>query len=504
MKRFIFFVLSVLFLFSLDAQEVERVNSFIKKLTDLEGEHVKCDVSGFHYFLDDIVTAQFNGQDIKLDTKSILERLGNDEWKFIVIVSDDDEGYRAINDILDTYDVTTVEELFGIPLVVNQRESGNQRIFFIGKNHSIAIEDDAENEEVKVLYTNCNIVDVLRQAVALFTLGIDEFDDFINDGYEAISSFGNRWEMKNDLKADGDARGCGKSDFLNVVRADGMQMIEEMKKDSSVTVDDVGEMREELKGLIEGLKEKLGEVDVLTFTENPVTRDFFIVMSDEQMEIERFYGSIYTWINSVGLLGATKYDADDVLTRYANFITPVDVLHEYMIRFLPKEEWLLCNRNDNLTNLYKNKFPGGTPAVYFLLAQHDEAEYKSMLSNVEVFFDLKLKDTYRNLKVVQRSDRDGKRFVQLYGERKTMITVLDNPALNVCMMTITVGSAKDFENALNAYGIVGKENVAQKYNIIISEQGIVFSDEEYLSPVDKEMKKNGVHIDFKLKDLFLE
>ena len=495
------------------AQDVERINGFVKELLALEGEHVKCEIAGFDSFLDDIVTAQFNGQ--KMDLNSIRERLGNAEWKFVAVMADDKEGYDAIYEILDKHNVIDADPLFDVPLAINQRESGNQRLIFMGNGHTITVEEEAGGEELKVLYTNCNVIDVLRQAVTLFTLGIDGFDDFVEDGYDAILNFGNKLEIESETKSE-PVWCCGKSDFLNAVRNGYMSAIEEMKKDPSknIPAEEVEEMHDELKEAIEEVKEELEELESVSMIENPATRDWFIVMPDEQMEIEKKYGSIYTWINSSGLLGKTlfgmieerKYGSQEeigILKRDMRFITPYDVATEYMIRSLPKEKWLFHDQPENLKSLYRHKFPGGTPAVLYCLVQQDEAEYKEMIDEAKVFFDLKLKDTYRKLKVVQRSDRNGKRFVQLYGERKTMITILDIPENNVCMMTITVGNVKDFENALNAYQLDGEGNIAAKVNVVIGMEGISFTD-EYLHPVDNEVKRNGVHFSFGLKDIFLE
>ena len=99
MKKIIFVVIMLLSLPCVKAQDVERINGFVKELMALEGEHVKCEIAGFDSFLDDIVTAQFNGQ--KMDLSSIRERLGNAEWKFVAVMADDKEGYDAIYEILD-------------------------------------------------------------------------------------------------------------------------------------------------------------------------------------------------------------------------------------------------------------------------------------------------------------------------------------------------------------------------------------------------------------------
>ena len=513
MKKILLLIFVVFSFSALKAQNIERINGFVKELMALESEHVECEITGFDSFLGDIVTARFNGQE--MDVSSIVERLGNAEWKFIAVMADDDEGYDAISNILDRHNVIDADPLFDIPLAINQREGGNQRLIFMGNGHTITVEEEAASKELRVLYTNCNVIDVLSQAVTLFTLGIDGFDDLIEDGYDAILDFGNRLEIENETRSE-PVWCCGKSDYLNAVKSGYMRAMEEMKKDPSknITAEKVEEMREELKETIEEVKEEIEELESVSMIENPATRDWFIVMPDEQMEIEKMYGSIYTWINNSGLLGKTLFgkiesgeygslEEAGQLQRLIRFITPEDVVMEYMTKTLPKEKWLYHDQPESLKDIYKCKFPGGTPAVIFCLTQNNEAEYKDMIGKVKVFFDLKLKDTYRKLKVVQRSDRNGKRFVQLYGERKTMITILDIPENNVCMMTITVGNAKDFENALNTYQIGGEGDIAGRVNVVIGMEGISFTD-EYLHPVDNEVKRNGVHFDFGLKDIFLE
>ena len=116
-------------------------------------------------------------------------------------------------------------------------------------------------------------------------------------------------------------------------------------------------------------------------------------------------------------------------------------------------------------------------------------------------FDLGLKDVYNGFKVIQRCDRNGKRFVQLYGEGNVMLTVLDIPATDYFIMTVTVGGEKDFEEAVNTYSINSETGIAQKNIIILNQDGI---DVRLNNSNVEGNEQNGVRFHFGLKEMFLE
>ena len=183
-----------------------------------------------------------------------------------------------------------------------------------------------------------------------------------------------------------------------------------------------------------------------------------------------------------------------------DLITPEDVAMQYMTRYLPKEEWLDEGYPENVKNIYKEKYPGGTPAVLYALAK-GESRYKMMTDAFGHLFDLALKDVYSGLKVIQSSSRNGKRYIQLYGDGNVMLTILDVPATNYFAMTVTIGSAIDFENAVNAYSINGETGIAQKSIVILDMNGI---DVRLSNPSIEVDGQNGVCFRFGLKEMFLE
>ena len=409
MKRLIYLLCALAFIFSnICAQQSAQdgLKGFISELKSLESEHVKCEIQGFDSFIDENIAVQLNGN---VDIAKLLGGLNDPEWQFLIVQSNDKEGFDAICKFLDKYDVMEADELFGIPLSINTREDSRQTTIFIDENNSLIINEF--NFEIFLIYTNCNIVNVLTQAMRMVSLGLDDYlGELVDRGFETLARIGDNLENDNSTPAENKPK-VG-YDFYN----------------------------------LKDLKSKLHYADVV------------------------------------------------------DLITPEDVATQYMTRYLPKEEWLDEGYLENVKNIYKDKYPGGTPAVLYAFAK-SESRYKVMTDVFGHLFDLGLKDVYNGFKVIQRCDRNGKRFVQLYGEGNVMLTVLDIPATDYFLMTVTVGGEKDFEEAVNTYSINSETGIAQKNIIILNQDGI---DVRLNNSNVEENEQNGVRFHFGLKEMFLE
>lgn len=126
-----------------------------------------------------------------------------------------------------------------------------------------------------------------------------------------------------------------------------------------------------------------------------------------------------------------------------------------------------------------------------------------MLADLKPLFDLEFEEKYHNLEVTQKSRREtsGNRFLRLYGEGDISIYLLDCPKERQCLMAILIGP-RDFKKAVNDCTIGGQKNIADRYNIIINENGIRFTTEEYYFAPRKH--KSGVHIDFDIANKYLK
>ena len=215
------------------------------------------------------------------------------------------------------------------------------------------------------------------------------------------------------------------------------------------------------------------------------------------MQPHAAYG-VYDWINGLGFgKGAITDDAD----QKSEIILPEDVARLYAVTYLPQEKWNEEGYSPMLKAIYQKEYQGGTPAVLYRFSK-SEVGYKDMLRDLGFLFKLELGDIYRNLKVTQQSERNGKRFVQLYGEGGILMCVLDSPADHYCHMSILVGGSGGFEQAVNEYVIGGEREIATRCNIIINSDscGIHFTTDEYFFA--GKSHKNGVHIDFRYWDLY--
>ena len=213
------------------------------------------------------------------------------------------------------------------------------------------------------------------------------------------------------------------------------------------------------------------------------------------------YG-VYDWINGLGFGKGAMTDSAD---QKSEIILPEDVARLYAVTHLPQEKWNEEGYSPTFKAIYPKEYQGGTPAVLYRFSKSEEG-YKDMLSDLGFLFKLELGDTYRNLKVTQQSERNGKRFVQLYGEGGILMCVFDSPADHYCHMSILVGGGGGFEQAVNEYVFGGERDIATRCNIIINSDlsgdscGIHFTTDEYFFA--GKSHKNGVHIDFRYWDLY--
>lgn len=412
MKRIIYLLLVLAFLpLCINAQQgaVEGLEAFVNDLKSIESEHVTCEIQGFDSFVNDNITDELDGNKSDLDITKLVDSINHPEWQFLVVQSNDREGYDTIYKLLDKYDVMEAEELFGIPLAVNTREDNHQSTIFIDENNSLIINES--DFEIILIYTNCNIIDVLTQAMKMVAMGLDDYlGELVEPCYETLAHIGDNWKTENN--------------------------------ESEEQQPEVGYNFFNLKDL----KRKLHFADVV------------------------------------------------------ELITPEDVAMQYMIKYLPKEEWLDEGYSENVKEIYKQKYPGGTPAVLYAFAKN-KSTYRTMSDAFGFLFDLGLKDVYNGLKVIQRIDRNGKRFVQFYGEGNVMLTVLDIPATDYFIMTVTIGSEKNFEDAVNAYSINGKSDISKKNIITLGQEGIDIRLKENNAD---DIEKKSVSFNFRLKEMFLE
>lgn len=167
-------ILAVLTLCTAIAQE-NSIRILLDELAQLNGEDVEYEV------VSDSMLNRFIGQIEAMITTETSNREKLFITEYATISSTTPQGYSQICSILDKYDVNATEELFGIPLINNVREEGQQEIIFSNGEHSLIITEDTDQQEVFIVYTNGNIINFSQTALLMMmnAIGGNLIDSFI-------------------------------------------------------------------------------------------------------------------------------------------------------------------------------------------------------------------------------------------------------------------------------------------------------------------------------------
>ena len=167
-------MLAVLTLCTAIAQE-NSIRILLDELQQLNGEDVEYEV------VSDSMLNVFIGQIEAMITTGTSNREKLFITEYATISSTTPQGYSQICSILDKYDVSATEELFGIPLINNVREEGEQEIVFSNGEHSLIITEDTDQQEVFIVYTNGNIINFSQTALLMMmnAIGVNLLDSFI-------------------------------------------------------------------------------------------------------------------------------------------------------------------------------------------------------------------------------------------------------------------------------------------------------------------------------------
>ena len=475
---------------AMQAQEIdfEGLKAFAEELESLQGEHVSCDTMTHRELLD------YLGTEIVSDADELFTKLDKKDFRLINIGSPDGIGRESIYMVLDKYEVTTAEVLFGIPLLLCNRSNGDLVILFVGDKASLMVLDYGDSMEV--LYLNSDLMMIFKEIFTSMMINGDGGKITIGASGDLQFSYSFK-RTRDEQEEDEEEPKVYSFDQQSSGNDPYERFNEEVGKVAARTaIPDFSELNKEI--------EKLGKPSFLLIPGTDCYNVFTPSVPEEirkEMQPYAAYG-VYDWINGLGFgKGAMTDDAD----QKSEIILPEDVARLYAATHLPQEKWNEEGYSPMLKAIYQKEYQGGTPAVLYRHSKN-EAGYKDMLSDLGFLFKLELGDTYKNLKVTQQSEREGKRFVQLYGEGGILMCVFDSSEDKYCHMSILVGGAGGFEQAVNEYVIGGERDFATRCNIIINSDvadgsgGIHFTTDEYFFA--GKSHKSGVHIDFKYWDLY--
>ena len=522
MKNYIYTIIALLFAFNAQAQSVdkERLQMFIDELKALNSEHVACETENFTpdahaVFPEGFVSFRFRDQYSSLTGISTSDTA----FRYVRSYSDspDKTGYLLMRDLLDKYYDLESEDIFGIPLLVCQREDGAERTVFMDESNTLVIMDDGY-DEMEIIYVGFNLMNSIKRTLQsnLNVFGAEYVDVDVAGGMEFSVKVTDADEFVKDDPSRIYVPSADSKDILALARKiyeDNALMLENelAKAKSEERREEIAEFKDEQKEALEELERELGELSRPSFIEIVNGSDEHYVaipaVPDHLKERQKPYAAngVYDWINRYySFRAGAKVGITDIISC---IITPHDVAMQYVMRNYPRNKWL-C---DGFTAEYKKfaatEYQGGTPAVLYCFP-HTEEGYNEIMREFDYLFKLETGDKVYDLEVTQQSKNNGKRFVQLWGEGGILMCLLDSPADKYCHMSIIIGGVTGFEQAVNEYVFGGEKDFAKKCNIIIDSDlsdnsyGIHFTDKEYFCA--GKSHKNGVHIDFGYARKFTE
>ena len=141
---------------AMQAQEIDwaGLTRFSEELESLQGEHVQCDTMT-HLELLDYLDAEIVSN---TNTDALFAKLDKQDFRLINVASPDGIGRESIYMVLDKYEVTTAEVLFGIPLLLCNRRDGVQVMLFVGDKASLMVLDYGDSIEVLLLNSDLMMI----------------------------------------------------------------------------------------------------------------------------------------------------------------------------------------------------------------------------------------------------------------------------------------------------------------------------------------------------------
>ena len=489
MKKMILCFIAVCSATTMQSQEINWTGliQFTDELEALQDDHVSCDTMTHLELLDYLDT------EIVSDDDELFTKLDKKDFRLIMIASPDGIGRESMYMVFEKYEVTNAEVLFGIPWLLCYRRDGRQVMLFVGDKASLMVLDYGDS--IEVLYLNSDLMMIFKEIFTSMMINGDGGNITIGESGDLQFSYSfsrTRDEQEEDEEEP--------KVYSFDQQSDGTDPYERLNEE---VIDIASKIA--TSSTPTGVQE-IADLEKPSFILNPETNSFLVAIPTVPEDIKKdmqpyaAYG-VYDWINGLGF-GKGMTDSAD---QKSEIILPEDVARLYAVKHLPQEKWNEEGYSPMFKAIYRQEYQGGTPAVLYRHSKN-EMGYKDMLRDLGFLFKLELGDTYRNLKVTQQSEREGKRFVQLYGEGRILMCVFDSPEDKYCHMSILIGGGGGFEQAVNEYVFGGERDIATRCNIIINSNpsdgsgNIHFTTDEYFFA--GKSHKNGVHIDFRYWDLY--
>ena len=403
--------------------------------------------------------------------------VSKDEEKGIYAINSvDEESYKSLSAIIEKYDIYFAEEIFGMELMFNTRESGSQTIIFQGDTYGLAIMDNAHSLYLVViivkgsavkLYFNIEGAKSPSQEVHFSESGGDVYIGSRSAGVEETVAPADVPEIES-------VERLLPGDMTLELFDHYMPMIQALEKEAKYTKAD--SIRQVWKDEILYLESWIKRIESPGMIKIPCTGNMMIVIPKGAKQ------GLYEWINSTG---ACRTEGQKTA-----FILASDIaVHSATRAKQPHHTgWSLEGYSNEMKEILASEVPGGEPAYIHRRSTTDDG-YETMKNDLQQFFYLDGKNKshrYKGFRAIERIDTEEYCFLHLY-DGTTTILLYDSHAERYCQMDIIVGGIELFNEAVNDISIDHEKGHTTKCNVIICDGGVEF--------VDGEVEINGVTYD---------
>ena len=397
---------------------------------------------------------------------------GRCEWKsredneVYIIKSVDEESYKALSAIIDKYDIYFAEEIFGMELMLNIKDSGLQAIVFQGETYGFAIADYTHSP-------NLTVTIVKGSAVKLY-FEINETEYVETHSRERVHFSESDGNVHIGLNVEETVEFADVPEIENVERVlpgditlelfdHYMPMVQALKEEAKYAkADSIRQVWQDESLYLQNFWEKIESPSIIKI---PCTGNMMLVTPKGAKQ------GLYEWINSTG---ACRTEGQKTA-----FILASDIaVHSATRAKQPHHtSWSLEGYSNEMKEILANEVPGGEPAYIYRRSTTAEG-YETMKNDLQQFFYLDGKNPghkYKGFRAIERIDTDEYSFLHLY-DGNTTILIYDSHTEKYCQMDIIVGGIELFNDAVNDVSIEGGNGHVQKCNVVISDGGVEFID----------------------------
>ena len=407
--------------------------------------------------------------------------VSKDEEKGIYVINSvDEESYKALSAIIEKYDIYFAEEIFGMELMFNTRESGSQTIIFQGDTYGLAITDNAHSLDLVVIIVKGSAVKLYFEVEgAKANTQAVHFNSTDSDVYIGSRSVGVEETVALvDVQEIESVESPLPADITLELFDHYMPMIQALEKEAKYTkADSIRQVWQDESLYLQKFWEKIESPSIIKI---PCTGNMMLVTPKGAKQ------GLYEWINSTG---ACRTEGQKTA-----FILASDIaVHSATRAKQPHHtDWSLEDYSNEMKEILASEVPGGEPAYIYRRSTTADG-YRTMKKDLEQFFYLDGKNPghkYKGFRAIERIDTEEYCFLHLYGDNTTIL-IFDCPGNEHCQMDIIVGGIELFNEAVNDISIDHEKGYATKCNIIIRGGEVEFADGEV--EINGVTYDNGVH-----------